>query len=189
MNYIDIIVGIVLLFLGVRGFAKGLIIELASIAALILGVWAAVKFSFTVEGYLARSTEIDRDYLPALAFAVVFVAVVIGVHFLARILQRVLKLAALGFVNRIAGAVFGVLKGTVILSFVFVFINSFGGATFNLLSPQLRNNSVTYPYLSKFGPAILPFITDSEWYRELDLLKEEIDFSPQHEEEMKPAQF
>lgn len=187
MNYIDLIVGIILLFLGVRGFAKGLVIELASIVALILGIWMALKFSFTAEGYLAENTEIDQDYLPALAFAAVFLAVVIGVHFLARVLQRILKLAALGFVNRIAGAVFGVFKGTMILSFIFVFINSFGGDTFHLLSPELRNNSFSYPYLSKVGPAVMPFITDSDWYRELELLKEDVDLAPGHHEQIKPA--
>mgnify|MGYP000335324492 CR=1 FL=1 len=187
MNYIDIIVGVILLFLGVRGFAKGLIVELASIAALFLGVWMAVKFSFTVEGYLASQTEIDPDYLPAAAFALVFIGVVIGVHFLARIVQRILKLAALGFVNRVAGAVFGVLKGAVILSFIFVFINSFGGGKFHLISPELRNNSLTYPYLSKLGPSVMPFITNSEWYQELDLMKDEIDLPTKHEEEIKPA--
>ena len=187
MNYIDLIVGIILLFLAVRGFAKGLVIELASIVALIAGIWLALKFSVKVEGYLLEYTEIDKAYLPALAFAIVFVSVVVGVHFLARVLQRILKLAALGTLNRLAGALFAFMKGAVILSFVFVFINSFGGDAFNLLSPELRNNSLFYPYLSKLGPTIMPFITDSEWFRELEILKDEIDLFPEHNEEAHPA--
>jgi membrane protein required for colicin V production len=45
MNYIDIIIGIVLIVSAISGFRKGLIVEVASLAALILGIWGAIHFS------------------------------------------------------------------------------------------------------------------------------------------------
>jgi len=45
MNVLDIILGALLLFGLVRGFMKGLFVEVASLVALIAGVYGAIHFS------------------------------------------------------------------------------------------------------------------------------------------------
>ena len=45
MNYLDIIIAILLIIAIVSGYRKGFIHQLASLAALILGIFLAVKFS------------------------------------------------------------------------------------------------------------------------------------------------
>ena len=45
MNYIDIVILLFLLYGAFRGFSKGLIIEVATLAGLILGVFIAIRYS------------------------------------------------------------------------------------------------------------------------------------------------
>ena len=57
MNWLDIVLAIPLLWFMYKGFRNGLIIELASLAALILGIYVALHFSFYVKDYLVDSFE------------------------------------------------------------------------------------------------------------------------------------
>ena len=51
MNYIDIVILLFLLYGAFRGFSKGLIIEVATLAGLILGVFIAIRYSPFTKGY------------------------------------------------------------------------------------------------------------------------------------------
>ena len=124
MSYIDIAILIPLLYAAYKGFRKGLIIEIATLVALIVGIYGAIHFSIYTEGILGDNTEIDESYLPLVAMVLTFLGIVIGIHFLAKLLEKVVKLVALGLVNRIFGMVFSLVKMSLIISFILVFINS-----------------------------------------------------------------
>ena len=110
MNYLDLILGGLILYGAVKGFFKGFIIEAASLLALLLGVVCALLFSASLGNLLTTYFE-DSPIPPAgVIFFGVFIAVIIGVNLLARFITKLLNMAALGFVNRVFGAVFGGLK-------------------------------------------------------------------------------
>ena len=58
MNYIDILILIPIAWFGYKGFNNGLVRELASIIALIAGLYASFKFSDWV------ATWINNDKIP-----------------------------------------------------------------------------------------------------------------------------
>ena len=51
------------------------------------------------------------------SLALTFLLVVVTVHLLAKLLEKMLDLVALGLVNKLAGALFGLLKFALVLSF------------------------------------------------------------------------
>ena len=57
MSIIDIVLGVLLLFGLIRGLMKGLFVELASLVALVLGVWGAIHFSFYAAEFIQARTE------------------------------------------------------------------------------------------------------------------------------------
>ena len=63
MNYIDIVIGLLLLFAAIGGLRKGLISELASLAALILGIWGAIEFSYITSDFLTKNFNLETDNL------------------------------------------------------------------------------------------------------------------------------
>ena len=72
MNYIDIVILLFLLYGAFRGFSKGLIIEVATLAGLILGVFIAIRYSPFTEGILKDFLNITSRYLSYIALAVTF---------------------------------------------------------------------------------------------------------------------
>lgn len=175
MQTIDIIIAIPLLFGLVRGLMRGFIIEVASLVALILGVYGAIHFSFFAEGLLKDNADLEGNTLSLAAFALTFIAIVILIHIGARFLQKILQMAALGIVNRIAGGVFGLVKWVLMLSYLLVFINGAGGGQLGLISEEAKQKSILYQPIVSAGPTILPMITESSWYQDLEVEIPEIE--------------
>jgi membrane protein required for colicin V production len=157
MNYFDLIIIVVLLWSAYRGITRGFIIMAASLAALILGIWGAIRFSDLTAGLLTRQFDIHTQYLGLIAFALTFIAIVIVVHLIARAADKLLKAVALGFVNRLLGLVFAVLKNAFILSIILVVLNAIDQRTPFLPEEQVEN-SILYKPLSKLAPAVFPYL-------------------------------
>ena len=77
MTVIDIILGALLLFGLIRGFMKGLFVEVASSVALIAGVYGAIHFSNFAADLLESRLDWDEKYINIVAFAITFVIIVL----------------------------------------------------------------------------------------------------------------
>ncbi len=160
MNYFDIVVGIILIVAFIKGYRNGLIIELASLAALVLGVLGAIKFSGFTEEWL--SEYVSGNYVGIVAFIITFAVIVVGVHLLAKVIEKFVEAVALGFINRLSGAIFSITKYAFILSILLAIFSSFD-RTFNLIPEEIRSSSYLYKPLSEFAPNIFPYLKfDSE---------------------------
>ena len=110
MNYIDVVILLFLLYGAFRGFSKGLIIEVATLAGLILGVFIAIRYSPFTEGILKDFLNITSRYLSYIALAVTFLLVVIVVYLLGKMLTRLVDIISLGLVNKLLGTLLGIAK-------------------------------------------------------------------------------
>ncbi len=159
MNYFDIIIIIPLLWGAFKGFKKGLIIELASLIALFLGVWGAIKFSTVTGNYLNESFTLDEKFLPLISFAVTFILIVVAVYSLAKLLEKIIKAVALGFINKLAGLAFGVLKVTLIVSIMLYIVDKIN-RKFSFIEPHQIETSLLYNPVKNIAPVVLPVIDD-----------------------------
>lgn len=122
MTLLDISIMIVLALLGLRGLLRGLIKEVAALTALILGGWLAYRF------HTAASVPL-KALLPAaaaevVAFVGLLLLVGLGAHLLGNLLTGLVKLALLGWVNRLGGIAVGLLEGALLLGMIFFSIVS-----------------------------------------------------------------
>lgn len=159
MNYFDIIFVIPLLWGAYKGFSKGFVLEIASLVALGLGVWGGLKFSYLSADYLSKLFDISEKLMPLISFSVVFIIIVIAVFLLAKLLQSVLKKAALGLVNKLLGLVFGVLKFAFILSIILNLVNVFNNEV-EFITPEKKEVSFLYQPIEKVAQLIIPGIKD-----------------------------
>jgi len=159
MNYFDIIFIIPLIWGAYKGYSKGFIIEIASLIALGLGVWGGVKFSSISADYLSQLFDISSKLMPLISFAVTFIAIVIAVFTIAKLLQKIVKMVALGFINRLAGLIFGCLKFALILSVV---INLVGviNEQIPFIDDEIQNSSLLYNPISKVAQILIPGLKD-----------------------------
>jgi membrane protein required for colicin V production len=157
MNYIDLVLVIILIIAAFQGFRKGFIIELASLAALVLGIWGAIKFSDWTAGFITRTTGFHSDNMSTIAFVLTFIAIVILIHILAKVLDNTIKAVALGFLNRLAGIIFGILKTAVILSIFLLLFDSID-ENVHILPTNQKANSKMYSPMKQVVPTLFPFI-------------------------------
>jgi len=176
MNFIDIFLGIILVIAIIRGFRNGLIIELASLASLILGIWGAVKFSDWFASFISRTTGFKSDYTSLIAFVIIFIGIVILIHVLAKLLDKVANAIALGFINRLAGIVFSLLKTSIILCVLILLINNVD-ENFHFLPAQQKPESKLYHPMKKVVPTLLPFIKLWDLDKEKDPKIKPVDIS------------
>jgi membrane protein required for colicin V production len=148
MNHLDILLLIPALWFGYKGFTHGLIRELASLAALILGIYAAFVFTDLVEKWISNPNIPKEVY-----FAITFLIVLIAVYLLGRLVEKIIKLVIPEFVNNILGALFGVAKVIVIFSAVIYFIHSIDSKQV-ILTERATEKSFTYKYVEPVVPIL-----------------------------------
>jgi membrane protein required for colicin V production len=151
VNFFDIIILIPLCWGVYKGFTKGLIIEVAGLAAFFLGAWVATKFSDSLQGIFSFAGK----YNHIVSFCVLFLAVIILVFLVAKLINKLVKDASLSPVNKIAGAGFGGLKFALILSVLFFVLDAIE-KSYPLLTVQTKEDSLLYKPLGLIAPAIIP---------------------------------
>ncbi len=169
MNWLDWLLLGILAWAAIQGFQRGFIIELASLVALVAGIWAAVHFS----DRFAAAVGIDAENT-ALAFLLTFLAVLLVVHLLARFLTTLIDIAQLGVPNKLAGIVFGMLRSAFSLS---VALNLLVGYSEGAMPAEpVREGSKVYAPLRAFAPLIVPVLGETKWVKDaVDAVKREVE--------------
>ncbi|WP_010181963.1 CvpA family protein [Aquimarina agarilytica] len=157
MNYLDIILGILLLYGLVKGVMKGLFVELSSLIALIAGIYGATHFSDYAGNFLEKSVTWEPQYTKLAAFAITFVVIILAVSALGKILTKIADFAALGIVNKLLGAAFGFLKMGFIASAIIMFLGPLNNKL-ELIKKETIESSLLYEKVAAFAPLILPKI-------------------------------
>ncbi len=157
MNYLDILLLIPTAWWLFRGFSKGLIMSLASLAGLIAGIYFAVHFSDLVSDWLIHTMKWQPRFLPQIAFSITFLLAVIVIQILGRIFNKAADMASLGILNRLGGAALGLAKAAVFLGAILFIINSVD-VNQQIINPDTRKESKLYGPLSAVFPYIWPKI-------------------------------
>ncbi|NRT14337.1 membrane protein required for colicin V production [Flavobacterium sp. 28A] len=168
MGFLDIVLGALLIFALYKGLKNGLFIELASLLSLIVGIYLAIKFSYMIKEMLVKHVSWSPKYIEIIAFGLTFIAVVVCIHLLAKLFTGIMDFAFLGWINKLAGAVFSVLKTVLLLSVLF---NLFEKVNINnmLIKAETLNNSMFYNPIQKTSRFVYPSL--EKWY---------IDFKDKH---------
>lgn len=110
MNWIDIVILVILALLVFRGLTQGLIKSLAGLLGLIVGVMLAGRFNEDLAGSLFSFIS-NPDIANIVAFVAIILAVWIIFAVIANLLTKLASIVFLDWVNRLAGAVLGLLIG------------------------------------------------------------------------------
>ena len=162
MNILDIIFLVPLLFALYRGFKKGIIHMVASLAALILGILGAMKLRPLYASLLDSIFDISPNYMNVIAFSVAFVSIVLVVHLAAFLVEKIIKPVALSFVNRLLGMGFGLLVTAFVISMILWPVNQVNKEK-QIIKPERIEGSLLYKPLSTFAPAVFPYLKKQDW--------------------------
>lgn len=157
MALIDIILGALLLFGLIRGFMKGLFVEVASLVALIAGVYGAIHFSNFAADFLGSKLDWDEKYINIVAFAITFVIIVLVIALAGKALTKLANFAALGILNKLLGGVFGALKIGLILSVLLIVFDTMNNSIPFADEKDLKD-SILYKPVKGLAPMLFPSI-------------------------------
>ena len=93
MGFLDIFIALLLISGLWRGFKNGLLLELASIIALIAGIFGAIHFSYIAGDYLSEHMQWNESYINLASFIITLVVIMIAVHFAGKLLTAIANIA------------------------------------------------------------------------------------------------
>lgn len=144
---IDVCLLLLLVLAIFKGMKQGLVVAAFSFLAIFLGLAAALKMSALVARWLADTINVHAGWLPFLAFILIMIAVGIAVKILAKIIETLLSLSMLGWLNTLGG----------ILLFCCIYVTVYSVLIFyveqlHLIKSATIAASKTYPYIHSWGP-------------------------------------
>jgi len=167
LNSLDWILLAIFTFAAFKGYRKGFILEIISIAALFIGVLGALKLLDFGKEFIAQRLQIDGDILPYLSFLLLFILIVVLLNLLGRAVKKLVDMTLLGNLDDIAGCILGVIKWGLILSFIIWAAN-----IIHLQLPEKwTEGSIIYPYISMLAPGLFTLLSSIFPY-----IKELIDY-------------
>lgn len=142
----------------VIGIAKGFIRQVASLAALVVGIWLAcrfyVKLGTTFAGWFGNA---QPAVLNAFAFITIFLAAALALSLLGKLLTKLFGAASLGWFNRLLGAVFAVIQTGVVITLA-VYLFGALNAKLGIVSDATLNGSQVYCFFSDLADKVFASI-------------------------------
>ena len=161
VNIMDLVFGGLIAYGGFKGFRKGVIVELTSLLALVLGIYGAIHFSGYVAEQLTSYIDWDKRYVDLASFGLTSVGIIFGVSLLGKMLTSLTKLVMLNGVNRMLGLLFGGLKLAVFSGVILIFLMK-ANALFGFIPSEIIEQSLLCDTLLGLGEWIFDYVPEGK---------------------------
>jgi len=155
VKFIDIVLIVLLIIGGYRGYKKGLLLEVIAIIALILAIIGGFKLMQWGMHVLTDQFHFTGKLIPVVSFILIFVAIILLVNIIGHILRKVVHLTLLGGLDSVAGSIVGILKWAFGLSVLLWFFSAIGFT----VPPHISENTFVYPKVFDFAPKVIGYLS------------------------------
>jgi len=155
MGVIDII--IVCCFLPVLyfGIKNGLVKQLVAVAVVYLGITLSLKFATPVSEWLSARINLSEFWAKAISFVLIFFAVALVLSLIGKILEKIIKISLLGWLNKLLGIVLTFCLFTLLISVLVYFVDS-ANNLLDFIPKEKLEESRFYPALLDFSKEVFP---------------------------------
>jgi membrane protein required for colicin V production len=165
MNWFDLVVAILVLVTLAKGFFSGLVMQIASLAGLILGAVFAGRLSAIIAPKLISLTGVSPHIIGPLSYVVAFLIIIVALLFAGKLLQSFVDAIKMNTLNRLAGALFCCAKWVIVFSILTNLIIEFDQDK-QLVKEDIRENSHTCPIVIDIARTVIPYLR-FDWAKEL----------------------
>lgn len=155
MNFLDVFILIPIVWFWIRGISKGLIIELATLAGMVLGILGAYYFASYGQDLLREYFSFSEHTARVVSYIVIFLVIWIVIYLIGRAIDKSVDLMAMGWFNKILGGIFGLAKGVLIVCLVLLLIEKTDPNS-KVIKPNVKEKSFLYEPLMKMVHTIIP---------------------------------
>ena len=150
MSWLDVLILLPLLIGLVRGLMKGLIVEITSIIAIVLGFLGAKYWSAAFASWIMLQFKWGETACIVVAYALLFAGIALGLNILARLLSKLFQKIQLGWLNRLLGGLFGASKWAIVIVALVLCVHNLD-KQFQFIQPELKEKSVVYTTLTPYA--------------------------------------
>lgn len=162
MNWFDIIITLLLLAAFVKGIQKGVVMQLAGFAAIILGAIFAGKAAKIMLPFLLETVNISLNVAIVISYIIAFILIVFAVKQIGKLLHRLFEALHISIINKILGAVIGIATAMVILS-IFLNLAILVDPEEEIITTKIKTESFFYPRVQLLVPIIVPYLNKNLW--------------------------
>jgi membrane protein required for colicin V production len=155
MVWIDAVIGLLLLLDVLKGIKNGLASEAGTIIGILLGFLVASASGNVMGRFLMPVCANSPQWSGVLGFLLTFLAVLALILILSKVFEGFLTTLSLGWMNKLAGGVFCLLRGALVLSIVLNLYQAVDKDC-SLIGKERAKTSVFYKPIRNFAPAIFP---------------------------------
>lgn len=138
---------------------KGFTEQVIALVSIIAGTWAAFKFTKMTCAMLMPYLHISEQVLNVIVFILMILAVIIVLHLAGRLIKSSIQLVMLGWLDRLLGAVFSLIKAALVIGILIILFNTLN-TTFNIVPESYFNDSVLYGPLKRTAYGIFPYFKE-----------------------------
>lgn len=155
MNYVDMFVVVLLAWAVFKGATRGLVMQATTLAALVLGVFGAVKFSGFTARLISDHFNVNAEYLYLISLALTFIAVFFLIHLAGKSIEKFLEVIQMSLLNKILGVIFGLCKMVLIIGIILAYLDRLN-YRIPFLPEGTRENSIFFMPLTNLAKEIFP---------------------------------
>lgn len=149
MNAIDIIVLVLLAVSTFSGFRRGFILEIAGIFGAVVAL-AVARLEFADVRTMLQQVAPHSAWLTIVAYLLVFLVVWGAIIIVARKIRSLVRLMMLGWMDRLGGAVIGLVQGALLVELLLYFTRRVPNGPLR----HLANHSTLAPVFLSAMPAL-----------------------------------
>ena len=157
MNVLDIILLLCFIPAIIGGLRRGFIAQVVAIISIILGIWLSFKFSAVLSGWLGQWIEAGEQVLHVISFAVIMILAILALAAVGKLIEATVKIVLLGWLNRLLGLIFALLKYALIIGLLLMLFNSLNGQ-FHLVNQKVLDSSLLYGPLLNMANSVFPYL-------------------------------
>ena len=159
MCTLDIILSICLAASVIQGLVKGFTDQIIALVSIILGTWAAFKFSDLGCGWADPYLHMSGQVLHVIVFILMIIAVIVVMHLLGKVIKASIKFVMLGWLDRLLGAVFALLKATLTIGILIILFNTLN-TSFHIVDETVMEKSVLYSPIKRIAYGVFPYFNE-----------------------------
>jgi membrane protein required for colicin V production len=160
MNFIDVLFLIPIGYAVYKGFKNGFIIEVCTLLALLVGIYAGIHLSDGTANLLKTHWNLNSEYLPVIAFTLTFLAIGALVFFGGKMLEKMVDVAHLTPLNKFLGVLFALIKIMYLLSVFLVLLESYDEKG-DFIKEETKTESLLYEPVKNLSLTTIPRIKES----------------------------
>lgn len=166
MSWFDIIILLILAGAFINGMQKGLAMQLAGLISILLAAISAGKVAKIILPYILNTINIAESIARVASYVLAFVIIVFAIRFIGKMFHTLIVALHMGFINKILGAVLGVISASFVLSIMVNLIIILDSEE-TVITNKIKTDTFFYSKIQIVAPTIIPFLKEEIWEKHI----------------------